>query len=689
MLGACAEPLPAPTVLIVGRTADALSLDPARITDAESAEVTEQIFDHLVRYRRESTEIEPSLATAWDVSADGRVWTFHLRPDVRFHDGTPFDADAVVFSLDRQRDPHHPYHQADFTYWENTFRNIQAVEKVDPLTVRITIERPYAPFLANLAMFPVSIVSPTAVRKLGRRVRAPPRRHRPVPLRRVVAGRAHHARGQPELLGRRAQDPAPGVRRHPRSAPAPGRARGRRHRRRREPVARGSAVRGAAPRARRCTAVAGNNVGYLAMNMTHPPFDDVRVRRAVNFAINKTAIVQAHLPGARPSRRPAPCRRRCGATSTRPIYRYDPAEAMALLAEARYRPTAAAAASSTSWTRRGRTCRRRRRWRASSSTTCTTSAWTSTSSSTTSTRTCTPTQSGEHDLCLLGWSADNGDPDNFLYVLFDPENAEAGQRAQPSPSIKNAELHGILTWAQESSDRSERERFYTKAQDLIAREAPWVPLAHAEVVVAARAQRRRADGPPVGDDLLPARVPPMSALRAATPRRRASDRVRARSRGLSRPSAPAPQARRSCSPSRRCCRCCGASTVAIAPGAGRPEVWRARADRAHHARGAQPGARATSRKCSRRRSGSRSWRGCRDLLLLDPQSTGELLAHNEELLPRGLVEIADESGKLVTVVAASGTTARALGVADDAEPIRRALTYERRVTIARGRPGAW
>jgi peptide/nickel transport system substrate-binding protein len=95
------------------------------------------------------------------------------------------------------------------------------------------------------------------------------------------------------------------------------------------------------------------------------------------------------------------------------------------------------------------------------------------------------TQEGVHDLCLLGWSADSIDPDNFLYVLFDPENAEPGT-ARNLAFFKNAELHGILSWAQESSDRAERVRFYAKAQDLIAREAPWVPLAHSEVVVAAR-----------------------------------------------------------------------------------------------------------------------------------------------------------------------------------------------------------
>src|SRR5688500_11175768 len=95
--------------VLVGRGNDVLTLDPACVTDSESAEVTEQIFDHLVRYKRASTEIEPGLALKWEVSSDGKAWTFHLRPNVRFHDGTPLDADAVVFSFDRQRDPTHPF----------------------------------------------------------------------------------------------------------------------------------------------------------------------------------------------------------------------------------------------------------------------------------------------------------------------------------------------------------------------------------------------------------------------------------------------------------------------------------------------------------------------------------------------------------------------------------------------------
>jgi peptide/nickel transport system substrate-binding protein len=61
----------------------------------------------------------------------GRTRPSSLRRDVVFHDGTRFDADAVVFSFDRQRDPHHPYHHPDFGYWESTFRNIERVEKLE------------------------------------------------------------------------------------------------------------------------------------------------------------------------------------------------------------------------------------------------------------------------------------------------------------------------------------------------------------------------------------------------------------------------------------------------------------------------------------------------------------------------------------------------------------------------------
>src|SRR5687767_8179277 len=89
--------------LIVGRARDAVALDPALVTDNESIEVTEQIFEHLLTYDEKSTTVGPSLATRWHISDDRRTYTFELRQGVRFHDGTSFNAEAVVFSFMRQK----------------------------------------------------------------------------------------------------------------------------------------------------------------------------------------------------------------------------------------------------------------------------------------------------------------------------------------------------------------------------------------------------------------------------------------------------------------------------------------------------------------------------------------------------------------------------------------------------------
>jgi peptide/nickel transport system substrate-binding protein len=230
--------------------------------------------------------------------------------------------------------------------------------------------------------------------------------------------------------------------------------------------------------------VPANNVAYLAMNTTHPPFDDVRVRRAVNFAVNKTAIVKLIYQGlAKPATTPVPPAMWGHVDETQ--YHYDRNEAMKLLAEAKYvrppkRPRLFVMDTPRTYMPAPETIARiiQHNLRDVGM-----DVEVVVNDFETQVR---ATQNGEHDLCLLGWTADTADPDNFLYVLFDPENAEPGT-ARNLAFFKNAELHGLLSWAQESSDRRERERFYKKAQDLISREAPWVPLAHGEAVVAARA----------------------------------------------------------------------------------------------------------------------------------------------------------------------------------------------------------
>jgi peptide/nickel transport system substrate-binding protein len=165
----CQGPPPAALAadrLVVARSRDAVSLDPARANDIESLEVAEQVYGRLVRFAPGRLEPEPDLATSWSVSSDGTVWTFELRPGVTFHDGTPFDADAVVFSFERQLLPDSPAHEPDFV-WARAYHNIRRVVAMGRLRVQFEIDRPYAPFLANLAMGPAAIVSPTAVKRLG------------------------------------------------------------------------------------------------------------------------------------------------------------------------------------------------------------------------------------------------------------------------------------------------------------------------------------------------------------------------------------------------------------------------------------------------------------------------------------------------------------------------------------------
>jgi peptide/nickel transport system substrate-binding protein len=92
---------------------------------------------------------------------------------------------------------------------------------------------------------------------------------------------------------------------------------------------------------------------------------------------------------------------------------------------------------------------------------------------------------GAHDLVLIGWTADIPDPDNFLYQMLSRDNA-IGEHPRNLAFYKDANVSGLLQYAQETNDRAERERLYREAQERIAVDAPWVPLAHSAISIAAR-----------------------------------------------------------------------------------------------------------------------------------------------------------------------------------------------------------
>jgi peptide/nickel transport system substrate-binding protein len=164
---------------VFGAQGEPVCLDPPVVTDGISQRVISQIYEGLVKYKGATTEIAPSLAERWEVSRDGRAWTFHLRKNLKFHDGTPLTASVVAWNFERWRSSSHPQH-ADhvragrtFEYYEAQFGGlddkslITHVEAVNPLTVRIRLKEPQGPFLSNLAMASFVLSSPTAFARWG------------------------------------------------------------------------------------------------------------------------------------------------------------------------------------------------------------------------------------------------------------------------------------------------------------------------------------------------------------------------------------------------------------------------------------------------------------------------------------------------------------------------------------------
>jgi len=158
LLTAC-KPAAAPAALTTINIADALqpsSLDIAIQYEAAAMAVNRVVYERLVRYKGNTTEIEPELATSWEQSPDGKEWTFHLQKNVKFHDGTPFNAEAVKFSFDRVlRINQGPA-------W--MFSSIDHIEAVDESTVKFVLKEPFSAFLPVLAnIWGTGIVSPKAV----------------------------------------------------------------------------------------------------------------------------------------------------------------------------------------------------------------------------------------------------------------------------------------------------------------------------------------------------------------------------------------------------------------------------------------------------------------------------------------------------------------------------------------------
>lgn len=155
-----------PDTLVIAQSAEPKSLDPHVATSLNDFRVLENVYEGLVRFKPGTMDIEPALAEHWEVSEDGLSYTFYLREGVRFHDGSPFNAEAVRYNLQRLLDPEHPEYDTGPFPLSFFFATVERVEVVEPLIVRFHLKEPFAPLLANLAYPTGYMVSPVEVRRL-------------------------------------------------------------------------------------------------------------------------------------------------------------------------------------------------------------------------------------------------------------------------------------------------------------------------------------------------------------------------------------------------------------------------------------------------------------------------------------------------------------------------------------------
>ncbi|MBI3270300.1 MAG: ABC transporter substrate-binding protein [Planctomycetes bacterium] len=460
--------------LLYGRGADSTNLDPHDIDDGESVKVANQLYEGLVTYAEDGPAIVPCLATDWKVSEEGTRWEFHLRPGVLFHDGSPFDAEAVVFNFRRILDEKHPHrYDAKFPY-ASSYGGIADLTALDTLTVVFKLKSPSAVFLPNLAMFSAYLVSPKALQEKKEEFPFNPVGTGPFTFERwdrdekiVLAANPKYWGGRPacdRVVFRKIGE---------NSVRFQLLKDGQLH------IMDGvnfvdlDAVQ-ADPKLS-LLQVPGMNFSYLAMNTRRAPFDDPLVRKAVAHAVDRRKILKLALRGyGETGPNPIPPTV-WGYDKGIPEYAYDPALAKECLRKAGkadgfklrlwampnprpYMPEPKKVAQILQADLK----------EVGIDVTIHSPEWQSYLDS---------LKRGEHELGIMGWITDNGDPDNFFYPLLDPDNAVAGNALNIS-FYGNPELHKINLLAQGQLDPEKRLLLYQRAQQMVHEDCPILPLAY-------------------------------------------------------------------------------------------------------------------------------------------------------------------------------------------------------------------
>ncbi|HJU21543.1 MAG TPA: ABC transporter substrate-binding protein [Casimicrobiaceae bacterium] len=451
--------------------------------------VSVPMFNRLVQFEIGTTNIVPALAESWTIATDGKTYTFRLRKGVKFHGNAnfkpmrDFDADDVLFSWNRMADENQPFHKLTagqtFAYFDDMgMKNIvDRVEKLDDHTVRFVLKRAEAPFLADMAMDFASILSKEyfdAMMKKGT-----PNAADVYP---IGTGPFEFVSYQKDATIRyKAFDPYWGGRPKIDNLIYS--------------ITRDATARYAKLKTGECQVMAfpkpadldamradpalavqrkeGLNIGYIAFNVEKKPFDDKRVRQALNYATNKEAILKAVYQGnGQVAKNPIPPIL-WGYNDAVKDYPYDPAKAKELLAQAGlangfdvdlwylpvtrpYNPDGKRMAEliQADWAKVGVRAR------------LVTYEWAEYRKR---------SKTGEQTVMMFGWSGDNGDPDNFFVPLLGCEAVKGGGNVS---RWCNKAFENLVIKAAQTPKQADRAKLYEQAQVIVKEEAPWIPIAH-------------------------------------------------------------------------------------------------------------------------------------------------------------------------------------------------------------------
>ena len=465
--------------------------DISQFTTGTDNDAAEPLYNRLTEFTPGGTAAIPALATHWDISEDGLTYSFHLREGVKFHSNKQFtpsrdlNADDVVFTFERMRDKEHPFRKAYPT--ESPYfvamgldQNILSVEKTGPMTVMFKLRNVDAAFTQNLAMSFAAILSAEYAEQLLARGKPSDINHQPIgtgpfSFQRYqkdaqIRYRAHDQYWAPEALGlkqlvfsintdasvrmQKLRKNECQVTLNPRPADLPGLEKDERL---------------------QVLKQAGYNLGYVAYNVQHKPFDQLAVRQAMDMAIDKDAILQAvyHQAGQKAVNAMPPTQ--WSYDENIKDAPYDPEKAKALLREAgvaegteitlwampvqrAYNPNAKLMAQmlQDDWAKIGIKAR------------IVSYEWG---------EYVKRSKNGEHDAILLGWTGDNGDPDNWLGTLY-------SCAAIGSNNVSlwcDSEYDALVTQAKQVTDVAQRTALYRQAQQRLKQQVPITPIAHSTV----------------------------------------------------------------------------------------------------------------------------------------------------------------------------------------------------------------